>query len=51
VGNTAPDLVNILPKAKGIVAQRGNTSGHLAIIAREFDVPLVIGYPWINPDY
>jgi pyruvate,water dikinase len=45
VGNTAPDLVNILPKARGIVAERGNTSGHLAIIAREFEVPLVIGCP------
>ena len=45
VSNTAPDLVNILPKAAGVVAERGNTSGHLAIIAREFDVPLAIGCP------
>ena len=45
VSNTAPDLVNLLPKSAGIVAERGNTSGHLAIIAREFDVPLLIGCP------
>ncbi|MCB2185367.1 MAG: hypothetical protein KQJ78_03040 [Deltaproteobacteria bacterium] len=47
VKNTAPDLVNILPRAGAVVAERGNTSGHLAIIAREFGVPLMIG---LNPE-
>ncbi len=45
VSNTAPDLVNILPRAAAVVAARGNLSGHLALIAREFNVPLVIGLP------
>lgn len=50
VNNTAPDLVNILPKAAAVVAERGNPSGHLAIIAREFNVPLVIGFPLARAD-
>ena len=45
IQTTSPDLVNILPKAAGLIAERGNTSGHLAIISREFDVPLAIGLP------
>lgn len=45
IQTTSPDLVNILPKTAGLIAERGNTSGHLAIISREFDVPLAIGFP------
>ncbi len=43
VPNTSPDLVSLLPASRALLAQRGNTSGHLAIIAREFGLPLVIG--------
>lgn len=45
VGSTEPDLVNLLPRAAAILAERGNPTGHLAIIAREFDLPLLIGLP------
>ena len=45
VKNTSPELVSLLPRAGAILAERGNTSGHLAIIAREFSVPLLIGLP------
>ncbi len=43
VPNTSPDLVGLLPASRALLAQRGNTSGHLAIIAREFGLPLLIG--------
>ena len=43
VHNTSPDLVSLLPSSRALLAQRGNTSGHLAIIAREFGLPLLIG--------
>jgi pyruvate,water dikinase len=43
VGDTSPELVRVLPRAGAVVAEKGNTSGHLSIIAREFGVPLLIG--------
>lgn len=45
VSNTSPDLVNALLASGAMLAERGNPSGHLAIIAREFAVPLLIGFP------
>jgi pyruvate,water dikinase len=45
VKNTAPDLVSILPRVKAIIAEKGSTTGHLSIIAREFRVPMLIGLP------
>ncbi len=35
---TAPWLARIVPKASGIIAERGSAAGHLATIAREFRV-------------
>jgi pyruvate,water dikinase len=45
VRNTSPDLVDALVNSSAMLAERGNPSGHLAIIAREFGVPLLIGFP------
>ena len=50
VASTSPDLVNLLPAAGAILAERGNPTGHLAIIAREFAVPLLIGFPLSRSD-
>jgi pyruvate, water dikinase len=40
---TAPWLARIVPKASGIIAERGSAAGHLATIAREFRVPALVG--------
>jgi pyruvate, water dikinase len=40
---TAPWLARIVPKAAGIIAERGSAAGHLATIAREFRVPALVG--------
>jgi pyruvate,water dikinase len=45
VKNTAPDLVSILPRVKAVISEKGSTTGHLSIIAREFRVPMLIGLP------
>lgn len=42
---TAPWLARIVPKAAGIIAERGSVAGHLATIAREFRVPTLVGVP------
>jgi len=42
---TAPWLALIVPKAAGIIAERGSAAGHLATIAREFRVPALVGVP------
>ncbi len=42
---TAPWLARIVPKASGIIAERGSAAGHLATIAREFRVPALVGVP------
>jgi pyruvate,water dikinase len=41
----APGLGPILPRLSGIVAETGSVLSHLAILAREFGVPVVVGYP------
>ena len=41
--NTHPDLVIVINKIKGIVTEIDNKLCHAAIIAREFDKPLLMG--------
>lgn len=43
--NTRPDLAPALHRASALLAENGNPSGHLSILAREFHVPLLIGIP------
>jgi len=40
---TAPDWEPIMKKAAGIVTNRGGRTCHAAIVAREFNIPAVIG--------
>jgi pyruvate,water dikinase len=40
---TAPWLTRIVPRATGIISDRGSAAGHLATIAREFRVPALVG--------
>jgi pyruvate,water dikinase len=39
----APWLARIVPRAAGLISERGSSAGHLAIIAREFRVPALLG--------
>ena len=45
VSTLDPDLASVLPGLAGIVAETGSVLSHLAILAREFGVPAVVGYP------
>ena len=38
----SPELVAVLPRIGGLVAERGNVAGHTAALLREFKVPSVI---------
>ncbi len=38
-----PALAPLLPQVSGIVAETGSSLSHLAILAREFHVPAVVG--------
>lgn len=40
-----PGLATVLPQLGGLVAETGNVLSHLAILAREFGVPAVVGVP------
>lgn len=40
---SAPWLAQIVPKASGIITERGSPAGHLATIARELRVPTLVG--------
>jgi pyruvate,water dikinase len=40
---SAPWLAQIVPKASGIITERGSPAGHLATIARELRVPALVG--------
>lgn len=42
VRKTSPELTRVLHKASGLVADIGNTTGHLAIIARELGIPIIV---------
>lgn len=39
-----PALAPLLPSLGGLIAETGNVLSHLAILAREFGVPTVVGY-------
>ena len=38
-----PDLATVLPGLGGLIAETGSVLSHLAILAREFGVPVVVG--------
>lgn len=38
----APEIAELFPKLKGIVAKEGGVLSHLAILAREFGIPVVV---------
>jgi pyruvate, water dikinase len=42
IKKTSPELTRILHKASGVIADIGNTTGHLAIIARELGIPVIV---------
>lgn len=43
VERLAPDLAAVLPGLHGLVSETGSALSHLAILAREFGVPTVVG--------
>jgi phosphohistidine swiveling domain-containing protein len=42
VERLAPEIADLFPKLKGIVAHEGGVLSHLAILAREFGIPAVV---------
>lgn len=42
VKKTSPELARVLHKASGLIADIGNTTGHLSIIARELGIPVLV---------
>ncbi len=42
VKNTSPELTRVLHEAAGLIADIGNATGHLAIIARELGIPVIV---------
>jgi rifampicin phosphotransferase len=46
-----PQLAGVLPRLAGLVAETGSTLSHLAILAREFGVPTVVGVPAVTERY
>lgn len=45
VATLDPDLATLLPRLGGLVAETGSVLSHLAIMAREYGVPTVVGVP------
>lgn len=45
VATLDPDLATILPRLAGLVSETGSVLSHLAIMAREYGVPAVVGVP------
>ena len=43
VGHLDPRLATVIPRLAGLVAETGNALSHLAILAREHRVPVVVG--------
>lgn len=41
--NTTPDIVVIIRQVKAIVTEINNKLCHAAIIAREYDIPIIMG--------
>ena len=48
---TTPDIVVIINKVKAIVTEVDNKLCHAAIIAREYDIPLVMGQVMATKKY
>lgn len=44
----SPSLFKYFPKIKGILAEQGGMLSHLAIIAREKKIPVVVGFDFAN---
>lgn len=42
VKKASPELTRVLHKASGLIADIGNTTGHLSIIARELGIPVLV---------
>ena len=40
-----PSLATVLPQLGGLVSETGSVLSHLAVLAREFNVPVVVGVP------
>jgi rifampicin phosphotransferase len=45
VENLDPTLATVLPDLAGLVSRAGSPLSHLAILAREYRVPTVVGFP------
>lgn len=45
VATLDPDLATLLPRVGGLVSETGSVLSHLAIMAREYGVPAVVGVP------
>ncbi len=45
-----PNLAPLLSRLRGIVAETGSVLSHLAILAREARVPIVVGYAGATRD-
>lgn len=45
VATLDPDLATLLPRLAGLVSETGSVLSHLAIMAREYGVPTVVGVP------
>jgi pyruvate,water dikinase len=43
VRHLEPGLAPLLPRISGLVSETGSTLSHLAILAREYGVPTVVG--------
>ena len=43
VSHLDPRLAPVIPRLGGLVAETGNALSHLAILAREYGVPAVVG--------
>ncbi len=45
IRRASPEIVQMLPRIGGLVAEGGNVAGHAAALLREFKVPSVFGMP------
>ncbi|WP_333770761.1 PEP-utilizing enzyme [Streptomyces sp. IBSBF 2435] len=45
VRSLSPALAPLLPELSGMVAETGSVLSHLAVLAREYGVPTVVGVP------
>ncbi|HET7840536.1 MAG TPA: PEP/pyruvate-binding domain-containing protein, partial [Terriglobia bacterium] len=45
IRRASPDIIGVLPRIAGLVAEFGNMTGHAATLLREFKVPSVFQFP------